>query len=59
MEKKLQELIADFLDEFMFIEYRGNDHIIARKHYGEVFNKIIPKYFKPVSEDHSNKTNVD
>lgn len=47
MKEDIQELIERFLDEFMQIEYKGKDHIIARKHYREVFYELIPKYYGP------------
>lgn len=46
MNKEFQKNIDDFLNDFMFIDYKGKDHIIARKHYQEVFNELIPKHFK-------------
>lgn len=42
-----KEYIEKFLDEFMLIEYRGRDHIIARSHFRETFNVLIPKFFEP------------
>lgn len=44
------ETLAEFLDDFMHIEYRGKDHIIARQHYREVFNDLIPRYFENNNE---------
>ncbi len=41
----MSEALEHFLDEFMLIEYKGKDHIVARKHYGELFIVLIPKYF--------------
>ncbi len=35
----------------MLIEYKGNEHIVARKHYKEVFSEVIPKYFIPKDND--------
>ncbi len=46
MNKLRKEHIEKFLDEFMLIEYKGRDHIIARAHYRETFNELIPKYFE-------------
>lgn len=43
--ENLKKQIDKFLDEFILIEYKGKDHIIARRHYREVFYKLIPKYF--------------
>lgn len=45
----LAKQIENFLDEFMKIEYKGKNHIIARKHYLQVFNELILKY--PVSKE--------
>jgi len=45
-----KEHIEQFLDEFILIEYNGRDHIIARAHYRETFNEIIPKFFKRKEE---------
>lgn len=39
------EQIKKFLDEFIEFMYKGHDHIIARKYFGDLFNKLIPKYF--------------
>lgn len=47
----LQQHIQKFLDEFMRVEYKGNEHIVARKHYHEVFSELIPKYFIPKDND--------
>lgn len=43
MEKELQKHIEDFLNEFMLIEDKEGEHIMALKHYREVFNEVIPK----------------
>lgn len=43
--ENLNKQIDEFLGEFMLIEYKGKDYIIARSHYKEVFYKLIPKYF--------------
>ena len=43
--------IEKFLDEFISIIYKGNDHIVARKYYRELFNKLIPKYFSLKAEE--------
>ena len=45
MEDITKECIEKFLDEFIKIEYRGRDHVLARAHYRDVFNLLIPKYF--------------
>ena len=43
---RLKENIERFLDEFMSIEYRGRNHIIAREHYREVFRELLPRYIE-------------
>lgn len=58
MKENLQEHIEKFLDEFMQIEYKGKDHIIARKHYREVFYELIPKYFITTPVNDSNNTKL-
>lgn len=50
MNKLTKEHIETFLDEFMHIEYNGRDHIVARAHYREIFNALIPKFFEPKDE---------
>ncbi|MGE5432932.1 MAG: hypothetical protein ACM3QX_17760 [Syntrophomonadaceae bacterium] len=45
MEDITKEYIEKFLDEFIKIEYRGHDHVLARAHYRDVFNELIPRYF--------------
>ena len=50
MNNLTKEHIEKFLDEFMLIEYKGRDHIVARAHYRETFNEIIPKYFERKEE---------
>lgn len=52
-----KEHIEKFLDEFMHTEYKGKDHIIARVHYREIFNELIPKYF--VAKESDNITYKD
>lgn len=42
---KEQKQIEKFLDEFISIIYKGNDHIVARKYYRGLFQQLIPKYF--------------
>lgn len=39
------ELMDKFLDDFMSNMYPKKDHIIARKYFRELFQKLIPKYF--------------
>ncbi|MFZ6032685.1 MAG: NAD(P)/FAD-dependent oxidoreductase [Melioribacter sp.] len=46
MDNKLKENIEKFLDDFMLIQYKGNDHIIARQFFRKTFNELIPKYFE-------------
>src|ERR1035437_2222094 len=43
MNNLTKEYIEKFLDDFMLIEYKGKDHIVARAHFRETFNKLIPK----------------
>ena len=43
----MSKTLERFLDEFMLIEYNGHDHIVARKHYAEVFAVLVPKYYLP------------
>jgi len=45
MNTKLKKQIDRFLDEFMKIEYKDHDHMVAREHYRKVFYDLIPKYF--------------
>jgi len=42
--KELDELIESFLNEFIEIEYRGVQHVIAKEHYRKVFEALLPKY---------------
>ena len=51
MNTPTKEHIEKFLDEFMLIEYRGKNHIIARQHYSDVFNQLAPKFFEVKDED--------
>ncbi len=37
--------VKRFLDDFMLDMYRGNDHIIARKYFNDLFHRLLPKYF--------------
>ncbi len=37
--------VGQFLDEFMLVEYKVKDHIVAREHYRQVFDLLIPEYF--------------
>jgi len=50
MNEIRKEHIEEFLDEFMLIEYKGKDHIVARAHFRETFNEIIPKFFERKEE---------
>lgn len=43
---RVGEQIDLFLDEFMSEEYKGREHIVARDHYGKVFNRLLPKYLR-------------
>jgi len=47
MNNKIKEYIEKFLDDFVLNECKGKDHIVARAHYREIFNKLLPKYFVP------------
>ncbi|GAB4291887.1 MAG: NAD(P)/FAD-dependent oxidoreductase [Ignavibacteriaceae bacterium] len=51
MNNNLKEYIEKFLDDFMFIQYKGKDHIIARQFFRETFNDLIPKYFEPKQQN--------
>ncbi len=42
---EFEQQIKMFLDDFMLDMYRGNDHIIARKYFNDLFHKLLPKYF--------------
>lgn len=55
MNELRKEYIEKFLDDFMFIQYKGNDHIIARQFFRETFNDLIPKYFEPKKSENKNK----
>lgn len=48
-----EEQVNKLLDEFMFDMYKGNDHIVARKYFRDLFNKLIPKYFCICENDKS------
>jgi len=50
--------IKKFLDDFMLDMYKGNDHIIARKYFNDLFSKLIPRYFC-ICEHESNEAEVD
>lgn len=50
MDKLRKEHIEKFLDEFMLIEYKGKDHIVARAHFRETFDELIPKFFERKEE---------
>ena len=43
MNNLTKKIIEKFLDDFMLIEYKGRDHIVARAHFRETFNELIPK----------------
>lgn len=49
-----KEPVKNFLDDFMLDMYQGNDHIIARKYFLELFERLIPKYFCICSEKENN-----
>lgn len=53
LQAEYEKQIGKFLDEFMFIMYKGNEHIIARKYYHDLFNELIPKYFCTCKNDDS------
>lgn len=44
MTRSDENIIEKFLDDFMKIEYKGNEHLTARKHYRNVFQELLPKY---------------
>ncbi len=44
---EMRKTLGQFPDEFMLVEYKGRDHIVAREHYRQVFDFLIPKYFAP------------
>ena len=50
MNNLTKEHIEKFLDEFMLIEYKGRDHIVARAYFRETFNELIPKFFERKEE---------
>ena len=59
MNELRKEHIEKFLDEFMLIEYKGRDHIVAREHFRETFNQLIPKFFECKEESaHANVTEL-
>lgn len=49
MRDNMKNSIEDFLDDFMQVEYNGRNHLVARKHYREVFHELIPKHFAPLA----------
>lgn len=57
MNNKLKENIEKFLDDFILIQYKGKDHIIARQFFRETFNELIPKYFEPKKSESEINTN--
>ena len=48
MDDDMKEAIKKFNDEFMFVWYKGREHIIAREEYFRVFSILLPKYFAPL-----------
>ena len=58
MYKKSKEYIETFLDEFMKIEYNGRNHIVAREHYRNVFEQLLPKYIVDNKIDDKNNSTV-
>lgn len=50
MNNPSNENIEKFLDEFMLIEYGRHNHIIARQHYRDVFNQLLPEYLERKEE---------
>jgi hypothetical protein len=50
-EDEMKDRVKLFLEEFMALEYKGREHIIARDHYAELFSSLIPKYFAPLKSD--------
>lgn len=60
MSDMSEEYIKNFLDEFMKIEYNGRNHIVAREHYRNVFEQLLPKYIvNNKIEDKNNSTLID
>lgn len=49
MDDDMKETIKKFNDEFMFVWYKGREHIIAREEYLRVFSILLPKYFAPLA----------
>ncbi len=47
MNDEMKSALKKFNDEFMFIWYKGREHILAREEYWRVFSSLIPKYFVP------------
>jgi hypothetical protein len=50
MDHEMQATIDRFNDEFMFIWYKGREHIVAREEYHKVFSTLLPKYFVPLTK---------
>jgi hypothetical protein len=50
MDDAMKTVLKQFNDEFMFIWYKGREHILAREEYARVFSSLIPKYFVPRSD---------
>jgi hypothetical protein len=48
MDDDMQSTIDRFNDEFMFIWYKGREHIVAREEYRRAFSALLPKYFVPL-----------
>ncbi len=53
MDDEMKEVIRKFNDEFMFVWYKGKEHIIAREEYFRVFSILLPKYFVPLANQGS------
>ena len=45
MDGAMKTVSKQFNDEFMFIWYKGREHILAREEYARVFSSLMPKYF--------------
>lgn len=50
MGDDMQATVDRFNDEFMFIWYKGREHITAREEYRKVFSALLPKYFVPLTK---------
>ncbi|HTX17094.1 MAG TPA: hypothetical protein VMG34_00430 [Bacteroidota bacterium] len=51
MDDPMKTALDKFNDEFMFILYKGREHIVARKEFARVFSILIPKYFVPMQKE--------